>query len=242
MPPPCLSVRRLTTLSSAASSVHRGTAFEHWSMQVLHTCLSMSLSRVGGRADGGVDLQGWWWLPSQGNSLGAPPIRRRIRVLAQCKAEKKKIGPKYVREMEGVLHQFNASMALLGPHPEAPADWCVDDESPRSPTVGMFISNSPFTQMALTRALSSSLPLALLYLPIPVAELLPKEQLSDSDDGPSVRPDAIGSVVFNSALGGTSGILEGEIEPRWEYPTKPGGIGRPMLWWQGRRLPSYSPS
>ncbi|KAI0689350.1 hypothetical protein BC835DRAFT_259838 [Cytidiella melzeri] len=227
MPPPCL-VRRLSTLSTM-STVHRGTAYEQWSMRVLQSCLSMSLIRVGGRADGGIDLQGWWWLPSHHDAEDHPSSRRRIRVLAQCKAEKKKIGPKYVREMEGVLHQFNSK-----------ADTDPSTSNSRSDvTVGLFISSSPFSKLTLRRATSSSLPLALLHLPSPTEELLAQEE---SCDGPletdHIPPDAIGSMVFNAALGGTSGVLQGEIEPRWEYPMR-GGTGRPTLWWRGRRLPNH---
>ncbi|KAL0958428.1 hypothetical protein HGRIS_000570 [Hohenbuehelia grisea] len=39
--------------------------------------------------------------------------RVRVRVLAQCKAEKQKAGPKYIREMEGVLHRY---MIAGSPH------------------------------------------------------------------------------------------------------------------------------
>lgn len=117
------------------STVHKGGAFEKRALRLLQSSLSMSLQRVGGRSDGGIDLQGWWWLPSQS------PDRKRIRVLAQCKAEKKKIGPKYIREMEGVLHRFS------------------------SPAVALFISESQFSRETLLRAHSSSIPFFLLHLP-----------------------------------------------------------------------------
>lgn len=40
---------------------------------------------------------------------------RRLRVLAQCKAEKKSVGPRAVRELEGVMSQleFRQFRALL---------------------------------------------------------------------------------------------------------------------------------
>src|ERR1700733_5325925 len=83
---------------SQLSTTHRGTAFEERSLKILHDHMSMSLRRVGGKSDGGIDLLGWWWLPPTDPSA-SEVMRRRIRVIAQCKAEKKKIGPKYVREM-----------------------------------------------------------------------------------------------------------------------------------------------
>jgi hypothetical protein len=114
------------------SAVHRGVAFEQRSLALLRAQLSMSLVRVGGKADGGVDLLGWWWLPA----------RRRVRVLGQCKAEKKKLGPNYVREMEGVLHRH------------LPAD-----------AVALVVSESPFSKATLLRAHSSPVPFFLLHLP-----------------------------------------------------------------------------
>lgn len=61
------------------SSVHRGTAFEKRSLNLLQSTMSMSLARVGGRADGGVDLLGWWWLPEAGSlgRIGHPYSRAR---------------------------------------------------------------------------------------------------------------------------------------------------------------------
>ena len=53
----------------ALSTVHRGVAFEERTMRLLQEGLSMSLRRVGGKADGGIDLQGWWWLPCVDTAL-----------------------------------------------------------------------------------------------------------------------------------------------------------------------------
>jgi len=62
----------------------------------------MSLSQVGGAGDGGVDLRGWWTIPKSPTSIEG----RRLRVLGQCKAERKALGPRIVRELEGVMaHQ-----------------------------------------------------------------------------------------------------------------------------------------
>ncbi|KAG1721922.1 hypothetical protein EDB19DRAFT_1917006 [Suillus lakei] len=91
----------------------------------------MSLKRV---SDGGIYLLGWWWL-----SLSLITLHhRRIRVLAQCKAEKKTFSQNYVHDIEG-----------LG-------------------TVALLLSELQFTTASLTRALGSSVPLLLMYLPPPV--------------------------------------------------------------------------
>ena len=77
------------------STVQRGTAFEYRALALLTKHMSMSLTRVGGSYDGGVDLIGWWWVPSENHTtracrvllLGAPlsskplprPSRRHLR-------------------------------------------------------------------------------------------------------------------------------------------------------------------
>ena len=221
------------------STVHRGIAFENRSLRLLQQHLSMDLRRVGGRSDGGVDLQGWWWVPSS-SDLSEPPTiygpdkRRRIRVLAQCKMEKKKIGPKYIREMEGVLarHFHNPSVNLH-----------------EDPIVGLFLSSSPFTKSALLRAFSSPIPLMLLHLP-PITPRLPpdssrevthgEQDVNEQEDTETSQPE-LGSVVCNPTLLSPGGILHGEIEPRWERAPDGLGEGRPGLWYRGRRVISWTP-
>jgi len=118
-------------MKSLVSAVHKGSAFERRALSLLHHDLSMFLHRVGGRSDGGIDLQGWWWLPLNLRSESSRMTishRNRIRVLGQCKAERKKIGPKYIREMEGVLHRFSQE---------------------DTPSIALFISESPFSKETL---------------------------------------------------------------------------------------------
>nr|GAT42785.1 predicted protein [Mycena chlorophos] len=195
------------------ATVHRGTAFEERALRVLQNTLSMTLKRVGGKSDGGVDLMGWWWLPSSDFDPSAATTgtehfsqRRRIRVLGQCKAEKKKASPNYVRELEGVLHRHLAA-------------------APDQPLVALFVSESPFTKSTLLRAQSSPVPFFLLHLP-------PEEEGADPKN-------SIGSAVWNPALAGAHGLLEGKIDARWERSTS--GVGRPGLWWGAYRLPSWTP-
>lgn len=89
-----------------------GLAFETHALRFLNSTLHTSLSHVGGAGDGGVDLRGFWWLPrSSGiaapalNPKGVPYLRKITphRLLAQCKAEKRVLGPRAVRELEGVM-------------------------------------------------------------------------------------------------------------------------------------------
>ena len=226
-----LLVRRLlstTNISptSLLSTTQRGTAFEGRSLNILHDHMSMSLRRVGGKSDGGIDLLGWWWLPSIDPSA-SERRHRRIRVIAQCKAEKKKTSPKYVRELEGVLHRFMP----LSPSPDGSIDSETTDlfptsESPSSqhPIVALLISESPFTKSTVLRAQSSPVPFFLLYIP-------PAQSSTDRD--------CIGAAVWNPALAGVRGLLGGEFETRWER--SPSGGGRPGLWWRNQKLKSCIP-
>ncbi|OBZ77596.1 hypothetical protein A0H81_02408 [Grifola frondosa] len=199
----------------------------------------MSLRRVGGKGDGGVDLQGWWWLPTTLSSSSISQLddhmyfRRRMRVLAQCKAEKKKISPRYIREMEGVLHRYlSQPNSDDSPQPDG-------SRGPLDPIVGLFISESPFSKSTLLRVHSSPIPLALLHIPPPLPLALPhipppllnppnlpdldlpssRVSLDDAESDPDTTSseNALGTLIFNAALGSSTGLLQGAVEPRWEH-------------------------
>ncbi|KAL1731818.1 hypothetical protein EV714DRAFT_208158 [Schizophyllum commune] len=264
----CLSTTARRCLSSASrgapTTVAKGTAFEQRSLAVARTRLSMSLRRVGGKSDGGIDLTGWWWLPHASDALqtrhasngdaSRPQLhaRRRMRVLAQCKAEKKKIGPNYVREMEGVLYQYRGApprQAALSPtdSPE-PSSENMDEDSPTSlgyPIVALFISESPFTKSTMLRALSSTVPFLLLHLPPtqPTHPTTPSSSVPSSSDAAS---DTMGSILMNHAL---SRMLGGDLEVRWERNLSDGRQstdgtwtpgGRPGLYWKGQKLEPWT--
>lgn len=246
---------------SMLSTVHRGVAFEERALTTLSE-LSMSLRRVGGRNDGGVDLQGWWWLPASifsdqkvyaeaggGHNFGIDLSGRRrirIRILAQCKSEKKKLGPNFVREMEGVLHRYIVSSSFKRPHPYsshiAGHDSSTDDvETGAStlPAVAVLVSASEFTKAAVLSAMSSSLPILLIHLPDGNSTSLS----SDLDASSNIT---IGSAVWNAALGGTSGLFNGQLQFAWEikpstaYPSDSRNFPRqPLLQWKGEKLESW---
>ena len=92
------------------STVGIGRAFEQHALAWCNGALHMSLRPVGGKGDGGVDLRGWWYLPRAAATAGAAITTgegggdwRRLRVVGQCKAERKALGPRAVRELEGVV-------------------------------------------------------------------------------------------------------------------------------------------
>jgi len=191
--------------------------------------MSMSLKRVGGKEDGGIDLVGWWWLPelssnaSQPCCSNLPGRRRRIRVIGQCKAEKKKLGPNHVRELEGVVYRFlNAPTTKTEP-------LLPIDTSPSS-LVALLISQSAFTKSTILHAQSSPIPFFLLHLPPPTDAFLDSEN----------SPGRLGSALCNPALSGAQGLLKDHMDVRWERHYLGDG-GRPALWWKNRKMESQIP-
>lgn len=241
------------------STVHKGLAFEQRALSLLQNNLSMSLTSVAGRGDGGIDLQGWWWLPqlTRAGNLGMADakrsgdgvygsasllaaqdhLRRKVRVIAQCKAESRKLGPKHVRELEGVVSRLQFQ-SLPNATPGQPL----------APTVAILISESLFTKASTLHAMSSPIPFLLLHLPP-----LP-QTFGSSDKGTAKRqttddPCLVGSAVANQAFLGTSNGadvlgLSGKLEIRWERLIKPkvgGERGRLGLWWDRKRLAHWIP-
>jgi hypothetical protein len=252
-----------------ASTVFKGNAFEHRSLRVLEKHLSMSLRHVGGNSDGGVDLIGWWWLPPFTSSSDASPeasdisSRQRVRVLAQCKAHTKKLGPSTVRELEGVLSSYRR---LTNDHLPSGENLAHSDGSAmKNPVilsaeegpVALLISQSQFTRQTALRAMSSSVPFLLLHLPdsnIPspsttlISESgdLASSNTNENENGPRPNDGYLGAALWNAALGGPSGLLRGQFEMRWirSIPavgdcTRP--TGRPSLWWNGSMVKSWVP-
>jgi hypothetical protein len=75
------------------TTVYVGTHYEYMTSLALMR-FGMSLTRVGRRADAGIDLIGHWVMT---------PLREPMPVIIQCKARVSTIGPCHVRELEGTL-------------------------------------------------------------------------------------------------------------------------------------------
>ena len=262
------------------SNVQRGTAFEHRALELLKKHMSMSLTHVGGSYDGGVDLIGWWWVPTKdyittracANAylsrsplsslhclsdpldatvapMGSATIanRRRFRVIVQCKAEKKKMGPAYLRELEGVVHSYAAAATITGiqPHPsesEFPCDpqamFSNEDPKPTPtaeakepasplppPLIAVLVSQSAFTRRCRLAANASPLPVLLVHIPpLPPPSANSSGGSGGDDGGGGGGGGAIGTIFGNPALLSAKGVLGGKLEIRWEYGGASGGI------------------
>lgn len=80
-----------------SSTVYVGTHYEY------KVSLSLSrygffLKRIGGSCDNGTDLIGTWTLPASSSTTPLTPV---LRILVQCKAGARRVGPQHVRELEG---------------------------------------------------------------------------------------------------------------------------------------------
>lgn len=234
---------------SKLSAVHRGTAFEMRCLHLLQAHFSMALRRVGGRSDGGIDLVGSWWLPfaTESDHIYRPSalpdmnglLRRRLRVLAQCKAEKKKFSPKYVREMEGVWHLQSGSspsLTIHSPPPLPPPSMAYELTAPNVyPTVALLLSESPFSQSTLLHAYRSTVPFLLIHFPVSESSAT----LTSASD------TEVASVYPNPTLTHLVKPLAfcWERNPSVGSPTETDAsiVGRPGLWWQGHKLGSWAP-
>ena len=86
------------------TTTYVGTAYEYVVAASLRR-LGLDLRRVGGRSDCGIDLLGTWTLPSPSASPSSPPPPP-LRILLQCKAagsRSSRVGPHYIRELEGAF-------------------------------------------------------------------------------------------------------------------------------------------
>jgi hypothetical protein len=95
-----------STNLSPKSTYYVGTLFEYTVLRALRN-FNIILHRTGGTDDKGVDLRGRWLLPQHTQySEGVP-------VIIQCKAEKRPLGPKYLRELEGATASAETGTLVL---------------------------------------------------------------------------------------------------------------------------------
>ncbi|WFD21226.1 hypothetical protein MCAP1_003487 [Malassezia caprae] len=162
------------------SAVGRGAAYELACLRTLKSWMGMQLYRTGGAGDCGVDLRGWW----SPEPVGA----EAYRVLVQCKAEKRPVGPAIVRELEGTLLR---------------AGWVGQQTQAAETLFAILASASGFSKQSLLHMRASPLPMLLLHLAADVAQA----------EVPDVLPCQ--GFVWNDALAGRHGLLRGDYEAIW---------------------------
>lgn len=86
------------------STVYVGTHYEYTVASALSR-YGISARRCGGASDFGIDLLGTWALPvppvPPASPSSSPSSPRPLRVIVQCKASSRNIGPSVIRELEG---------------------------------------------------------------------------------------------------------------------------------------------
>ena len=216
----------------------------------------MSLTRVGGKGDGGVDLRGWWHLPQHSTqSFGrvhgfhrsspvtdervevpTPERGRRLRLLAQCKAEKIKAGPRLIREMEGVarrgfdlLHQHGQAKGSENEPQVAPMpdEWLAIPSGPTDileTLTTVICTRAGFSSSATVEATRSRVPMLLLHVPFDIEDavrLIAWQQHPQDDSNDAHSPYPLSTVLqaaySNPALTGSAGILGEALELRKEF-------------------------
>ena len=194
--------------------------------------------------------------------------RRRLRVFAQCKAEKRKMGPAYLRELEGVVYRHATTTGTRIPTSFTPTTTTTTAAKvkakeqpspsppppPPPPPIALLVSESAFTRNCLLAAHASPLPFLLVHLP-------PHPSGGGSGGSGAGGAGPIGAIFGNPALVSAKGVLGGDLEIRWERGGSGGGgggggggvvtssssgvlpssSGCPKLWWQGQPLPSWTP-
>lgn len=169
------------------------------------------------------------------------------------------IGPKYVRELEGVASRFVYEQ-LQQPPPAPDVDGPSEGTAlPPTAIVAILVSASTFTKASIMRALSSPIPFILLHLPHATAPHVSSSNLGEEPGEVEAAQTEVlvGSAIVNPALSGTKAEdvlgLTGELEVRWEINGKtrrrrkgddhpevrePGRLG---LWWRGKRVENWVP-
>ncbi|CEH16047.1 Protein of unknown function DUF2034 [Ceraceosorus bombacis] len=190
-------------------------------------------------------------------------LPHRLRVVAQCKAESKPLGPVKLRELEGTLGRITQNAKTSGAH----------SASSEAAPVGVLISLEGFSKQTINQTMSSSFPILLLHLQrgmacstssSPTDSRSPSPNLgargiaqANSSSRASVeelRNASMSSIMMNQALSGSKGPLGGRLDVRWTHrlqsnyspssvrgklaspPLPTGSTRRPALFWDGKLL------
>lgn len=207
-----------TTGTPATSNVAKGTLYEYTALAALSRLGFQRLIRSGGSNDNGVDLHGLFAVaaaengstaaahsvaetikPSRFKKKNEKPGQNRdlrqgigFKVIVQCKATKRSLGSKLMREMAGVharsVHDDVFAARLSSTHQQEQEQQQEQkqeqqQQQKRYPTVLLLVSDSGLTQQALAQLRASNMPLAYLSL----NKLAVSDSSSDDSSGGSKR-------------------------------------------------------
>ncbi|KAG0236307.1 hypothetical protein BGW42_003719 [Actinomortierella wolfii] len=131
----------VTEHNNPNSSVFHGTRFEYQTQEILRKQLGIYTHRSAGHSDEGVDLRGKWFLPLSASPKPEDWVRH-LNVIVQCKKMTSKVGPRFVRELQGTLSYES------------------------QPTIAILAVSSDFTKQALTPCIRSVWPMALAVIDV----------------------------------------------------------------------------
>lgn len=156
------------------------------------------LIRVGGAGDKGVDLRGWWQ-PRAGQGPSTPREKKPLAwpVVVQCKAERRRLGPGIVRELEGAVGYEVPSTGTMQERGQL-------TKPTSTPTIAVLVGLSGFSDEAHRRAVASRVPIVLVHLPFAglteqALRQLPGHGACAHSPDHSLEEKAI-SISFNPAL------------------------------------------
>jgi len=233
------------------STVERGTTYEeHVKAFLQNTFPKMDLMRVGGANDGGIDLTGWWWSPLKRKEKDEGKSMERIRIAVQCKSEARKLGPRHVREIHGMMitRKIDSDVDVISPSVLDSLPLQIKTES-TVPSMAILASSSGFSKQCILQAFSAPFPLLLIHLLFPDQD---QKQQPFSSSSSRLDRNSISfahpTIVANDAL--LNGLLQSQLEVRWsssigsqngkEKKSPPASvkIDSPSLYLGGKKLSS----
>lgn len=183
----------------------------------------------------GTLFRGEWYLSASKpkRAAGADPVLGdpeavdegigRLRVIAQCKAESKKLGPVILRELEGTLHRARLDATSAMARASQPGEELAELDAP---LVGVLLAQSGFSKSTLIQALASPLPLILVH-----AHIVP----TGSDAKDEAAPLTAAGIFANKALTGPKGLLLDRMTIASKY-NKRKDETIPVVLWDGTKL------
>lgn len=168
----------IRTNALVTNYVHLGTRYEYLVQAHLAQQLGFSLTQVGGKGDGGVDLIGTWTVPKTTDlKPSGRPVTFKVYAQAKRFAPHRRITPSLIREVEGTLMSapdsgmlkaaFADHLARVGPTQDAElsmdeaydrdslADTTTESDREELEDLGILVTTRPISD-GIEKAMSSS--------------------------------------------------------------------------------------